>query len=55
MNVFPGISPERLEGILQRFPQSRIAVIGDFFLDKYLEVDPSLRNQSGNWQAALTR
>jgi bifunctional ADP-heptose synthase (sugar kinase/adenylyltransferase) len=46
MNVFPGISPERLEGILQRFPQSRIAVIGDFFLDKYLEVDPSLQETS---------
>ncbi len=46
MKVFPGISPERLDGILQRFPQSRIAVVGDFFLDKYLEVDPHLQEIS---------
>ena len=33
---------ERLQGLIERFPDQRIGVIGDFFLDKYLEVDPAL-------------
>jgi bifunctional ADP-heptose synthase (sugar kinase/adenylyltransferase) len=32
---------ERLEEILTVFDRLRIAVLGDFFLDKYLHVDPS--------------
>ncbi len=28
--------------IVRRFPDCRIAVLGDFFLDKYLDVDPAL-------------
>lgn len=35
------LSPQRLEELLRKFPQSRIAVVGDFFLDKYLEVNPA--------------
>lgn len=33
---------ERLQDILNRFSSRRIAVIGDFFLDKYLEFDPAI-------------
>jgi len=46
MKVFEGMSPERLEGLVDRFGRQRIAVLGDFFLDKYLEVDPRLAEQS---------
>lgn len=33
---------QRLHEIVGRFGASRIAVLGDFFLDKYLDVDPAL-------------
>lgn len=36
----------RLNEILAKFPQHRIAVLGDFFLDKYLEVSPELAEPS---------
>ena len=37
---------ERLQSLLSQFPRRRIAVLGDFFLDKYLEVDPALAEPS---------
>ena len=37
---------ERLEELLAKFPRHRIAVLGDFFLDKYLEVEPALAEPS---------
>jgi sugar/nucleoside kinase (ribokinase family) len=37
---------DRLELLLDEFPRRRIAVLGDFFLDKYLEVDPDLAEPS---------
>ncbi len=37
---------EHLAELLQRFPSLSIAVVGDFFLDKYLEIDPSLSERS---------
>ncbi len=37
---------ERLDALLAQFPAMRVAVLGDFFLDKYLEVDPDLAEQS---------
>jgi bifunctional ADP-heptose synthase (sugar kinase/adenylyltransferase) len=40
------VKPERLEELLARFPSRRIAVFGDFFLDKYLEVDPRIAETS---------
>jgi bifunctional ADP-heptose synthase (sugar kinase/adenylyltransferase) len=40
------ISRDQLSDLLQRFPQRRVAVVGDFFLDKYLEVDPALAEPS---------
>lgn len=36
----------RLREILDRFPHITIAVLGDFFLDKYLVIDPSLSETS---------
>lgn len=36
------MNSSRLEEILERFPQVKIAVLGDFFLDLYLHLDRSL-------------
>jgi len=36
------VKRDRLEELLAKFPSRRVAVLGDFFLDKYLEVDPRL-------------
>ena len=36
----------RLEELTGRFPSCRIAVLGDFFLDQYLDVDPALEERS---------
>lgn len=40
------LTSERLDDLISRFPSSRIAVLGDFFLDKYLDVDPALEEPS---------
>ena len=40
------LSPTRLRQIVDGFSRARIAVLGDFFLDKYLEIDPSLEEIS---------
>jgi rfaE bifunctional protein kinase chain/domain len=37
---------DRFLEILDRFPAARIAVCGDFFLDKYLVIDPALNEPS---------
>ena len=37
----PGMTPERLRAITSRYPALRIAVVGDFCLDRYLEIDPA--------------
>jgi len=47
--VIPGLErfgPERLAELTARFGSIRVAVLGDFFLDKYYEVDPSLAEPS---------
>jgi hypothetical protein len=46
MNVFTTMSPARLAEIVAGFPRLRIAVIGDFFLDKYLDIDPRMSERS---------
>ena len=46
MKTLDRMSPARLQEILARFPHLRVAVIGDFFLDKYLDIDPSLAEVS---------
>lgn len=40
------MTPERLEELLRGFDSARIAVVGDYFLDKYLTVDPQLAEPS---------
>jgi len=40
------MAPSRLSAILSRFPHTAIAVVGDFFLDKYLEIDQALAEVS---------
>lgn len=40
------ITRQRLEEILSAIPKLRIAVVGDFFLDKYLVTDPALSEVS---------
>ncbi len=40
------LSPGRLAEIIDRFASQRVAVLGDFFLDKYLDVDPALEEIS---------
>jgi rfaE bifunctional protein kinase chain/domain len=40
------MSPRRLQDIVAGFPRANIAVLGDYFLDKYLEVDPALAEVS---------
>jgi len=40
------MNEERLEAIVGRFPAARVAVVGDFFLDTYLDVDPRLQERS---------
>ena len=32
---------ERFHAIANRYPQLRIGVVGDFFLDRYLHIDPA--------------
>ncbi len=46
MKHFDTMSPGRLEELVARFSEARIAVLGDFFLDKYLDVDPTLAEAS---------
>lgn len=46
MKTFEGMTSERLAALVERFTRQRIAVLGDFFLDKYLDVDPRLAEQS---------
>jgi rfaE bifunctional protein kinase chain/domain len=35
------LSVERFEGLTERYPALRVAVLGDFCLDRYLEIDPA--------------
>jgi rfaE bifunctional protein kinase chain/domain len=46
MKELKRMSPERLAELIDSFSCVRIAVLGDFFLDKYLDVDPSLAETS---------
>ena len=40
------MTSEQLEAILAHFAQTRICVVGDLFLDKYLDIDPALAESS---------
>jgi rfaE bifunctional protein kinase chain/domain len=46
MRIYNSLSAERLNEIIGGFSKLRIGVAGDFFLDKYLEVDPALAEVS---------
>ena len=46
MRTFDDMKAERMAQLVERFGRLRIAVLGDFFLDKYLDVDPSLADVS---------
>ena len=46
MKTLDRTSSDRLQEIVSQFPRVRIAVVGDFFLDKYLDVDPALAEVS---------
>ena len=46
MKQLTHVSPNRLAELIERFPRLRIAVVGDFFLDKYLDVDPAIAEAS---------
>lgn len=46
MKRFRDFSPERLAALVDQFPRLRVAVVGDFFLDKYFDVDPRLEERS---------
>ena len=40
------MNPARFQTITARYPKLRIAVVGDFCLDRYLEIDPTRRETS---------
>jgi bifunctional ADP-heptose synthase (sugar kinase/adenylyltransferase) len=44
--VLRPVNGDRLQEIIRSFAESRIAVLGDYFLDKYLDVDPALAELS---------
>ena len=46
MKELTHMSPDRLAELIGRFGQLRIAVVGDFFLDKYLDVNPAIAEVS---------
>ncbi|HOV63987.1 MAG TPA: PfkB family carbohydrate kinase, partial [Spirochaetia bacterium] len=46
MKRYNSLSNDRLQEILDRFSDLRIGVAGDFFLDKYLEIDPAIAEVS---------
>jgi rfaE bifunctional protein kinase chain/domain len=46
MQTLQHMTDRRLQELLEPFPRLRVAVIGDFFLDKYFDVDPQLAETS---------
>jgi rfaE bifunctional protein kinase chain/domain len=40
------VSPDRFQIVTDKYPQLRITVVGDFCLDRYLEIDPALAETS---------
>ena len=42
----PPLSRDRLQSIVDRFPKLQLGVVGDFFLDSYLDCDPHLQETS---------
>jgi rfaE bifunctional protein kinase chain/domain len=42
----PTIAPERLESLVKAFPERSIGLVGDLFLDRYLDIDADLTELS---------
>lgn len=40
------MTPDRLHHLTSTYPRLRVAIVGDFCLDRYLEIDPSLKEAS---------
>lgn len=40
------MKPERYDEIKEKYPQLNLAVVGDFCLDRYLEINPTLKERS---------
>ncbi|MGD0745452.1 MAG: PfkB family carbohydrate kinase [Verrucomicrobiota bacterium] len=40
------MTPERFQSLTSRFPRLKIAIVGDFCLDRYLEIDPGKKETS---------
>ena len=40
------MNPERFSAVADRYPRLRIGVVGDFFLDRYLDIDPARQEMS---------
>src|SRR6185503_5962457 len=43
---FAGMKPDRFAAITRHYSELRVALIGDFCLDRYLEIDPARRETS---------
>ena len=46
LELLKGMESARLRGIVERYPRLRVAVLGDFCLDRYLEIDPAKQEVS---------
>jgi bifunctional ADP-heptose synthase (sugar kinase/adenylyltransferase) len=46
MKILRTVCTQRLQELVAAFPRLRLAVIGDFFLDKYFDIEPSLGEPS---------
>jgi bifunctional ADP-heptose synthase (sugar kinase/adenylyltransferase) len=46
MKFLQTMSSQRLQELVATFPRLRLAVIGDFFLDKYFDIEPNLGEPS---------
>src|ERR1041384_1284234 len=42
----PRMNSDRFEAITSQYPRLRVAVVGDFCLDRYLEIDPARQEVS---------
>jgi bifunctional ADP-heptose synthase (sugar kinase/adenylyltransferase) len=40
------MNPDRFETITRQYPHLRVAVVGDYCLDRYLEIDPTKQETS---------
>ena len=46
MKTAPLVSLERLDSLLATLPKLKIGLVGDLFLDRYLDIDPEMSELS---------